>query len=202
MLSLARTCWMLSLAFLGTSAIWADDEKPRDDKRPGKEKNARGVLTALGTVRGEITKVSDGGHKIEVTYKELVPARVTRSELGLPRIGGRARFSNQNYTLKEKDQEIEMRLLESTKVRLMPQGADDYMKKQKKESEKEAADAQENKKEANPNKKTEKKSNLPGKEGEPSQLSKGQFVIVNVAREDFPNFSRYVATMVIVVGEK
>lgn len=186
-----------------TTALFADDEK-------SKTKQPTGTITVLATLRGEIAKVSDGGWKIKVKYEDVV-GETSRATVSSTQ--GAANYPRYHLpplhltNLKEKKEEVELRLLESTKVRFVPitgekpkgKGAKDAGSKEDKSNDKGDAKAGANTKSAE--KKT-KEPALPGKPGEPSQLTKGQIVNVTVAREDFPNFSRYVATVVIVVGEK
>jgi hypothetical protein len=187
-----------------TAALLADDEK-------SKTKQPTGTITVLATLRGEIAKVSDGGWKIKVKYEDVV-GETSRATVSSTQ--GAANYPRYHLpplhltNLKEKKEEVELRLLESTKVRFVPitgekpkgKGSQDTASKDDKKDDKTDPKAG-----ASTTKKTEKKTKepaLPGKAGEPSQLAKGQIVNVTVAREDFPNFSRYVATVVLVVGEK
>jgi hypothetical protein len=191
---------LVAMPTLAWGCFHADDEK-------SKTKQPAGTITVLATLRGEIAKVSDGGWKIKVKYEDTV-GEVSRATVSSTQ--GAANYPRYHLpplhltNLKEKKEEVELRLLESTKVRFVPitgekskgKGAKDTGSKDDKGGDAKAG--------AN-TKSTEKKTKepaLPGKPGEPSQLAKGQIVNVTVAREDFPNFSRYVATVVIVVGEK
>jgi hypothetical protein len=192
---------MLAVLLCFFSSIRGEDDK--------KESKGTGKLTLLGTLQGEISAVKDGGWKIEVKYKDLVPynTRATVSSTQGAAAYPRYRLPPQHVTnVKEKTQELELRLLESSKVRFIPFGKEGNKGKkggeaahQEEKAENKQEGKQEGKQEANP---TKKSKDLPGKPGEPSQLAKGQLVNVTVAREEFPNFSRYVATVVLVVGEK
>jgi len=185
--------------------LLADDEKAKTIKPTG-------TITVLATLRGEIAKVSDGGWKIKVKYEDVV-GETSRATVSSTQ--GAANYPRYHLpplhltNLKEKKEEVELRLLESTKVRFVPftgekpkgKSPPDAAAKDNKSSDKPDAKPGSNTTTKNGDKKS-KEPALPGKPGEPSQLAKGQIVNVTVAREDFPNFSRYVATVVLVVGEK
>lgn len=185
----------------------------------GKESKTPRALTLLGTIKGEVSKVSEGGRKIEVKYKELVTS--TRSSGSTTVRGGASSKyrppASKELVLKEKNQELELRLLDNSIVRLLDgakASSDSKSNSKKKTStksstKKETRDDDE-KKDADttdskpPTKNSKKPSEpaLPGKAGQTTDIAKGQIVIVSVAREDLPGFSRLIATSVYILGEK
>jgi hypothetical protein len=197
------------------------------ETKNSKESKPKGTLTLLGTIKGEVDKVSDGGHKIEVKFKEMVtaPSRSTTTS----RTSSYAKFRlpiPKEFTLKEKNQEIEVRLLDNAVIRILEasetaipakgsdkkgdkaidkkddkSGADDDDDKSKSHQTDNVSDKSKDKIAANSSKKTAE-SSLPGKPGKPGSLVKGQVIIVTVLREDLPGFSRFVASTIYILGEK
>lgn len=179
----------------------------RSDDQGSSREEKTGPLTVLGTVQGDLTKVSEGGYKIEVKYKDLVTT--TRGSGSSSGASGSARFRLPRTTVKEKNQEVELRVLPGTTIRLLNTDKNGEKGDQAKKAEKDARDAvqgQEDDREAakQASKKPAKRKGrpLPGSAGKPEDLKKGQVVIVTVAREDRPGFSRLIATSLYVLGEK
>lgn len=181
-----------------------------DDRGSGKETKT-GPLTFLGTVQGDLVKTSEGGYKIEVKYKDVVTAtHGSSSQFAF----NAARFRLPKTTTKEKNQELDLRVLPGiTTIRLMntddkKADKDEQAKKAEKDAKdaamKDQDDADEAAKKGKENTKPAKKKErtLPGVAGKAGDLKKGQVVIVTVAREDLPGFSRLVATSIYVLGEK
>jgi hypothetical protein len=201
----------ISLSFNATG--WSQETKNNKDSKP------KGTLTLLGTIKGEIDKVSDGGRKLEVKYKEMVTS-TTRSSSSTTTKGstsGKFRLPvPKEFVQKEKNQEIEVRLLENAVIRILetsetppPSKGTDKKKKSDKGSDKnedkgDAGDEKDKTKDKTPTKPAKKSSEppLPGKPGDLSSLSKGQFIIITVFREDLPGFSRLVANTIYILGEK
>lgn len=178
------------------------------------------VYTLLGTIKGEVTKVSDGGKKIEVKYKELVTSARSTANPYFTRGSTSAKFrppQQKELYFKEKNQELDLRLVEKTVVRVLDtsdlpaesdkkkkggvakkddddDASDDDMKKEKQEKGKSKAEGKTNKKSSD--------QSLPGKAGDPGSLVKGQYVIVTVYREDLPGFNRLIAGSIYILGEK
>lgn len=187
----------------------------------GKAKPA-GAYTLLGTIKGEVTKVSDGGKRIEVKYTDLVPTtRSSGSSVMTRGSSGSGKFRPpvpKEFGLKEKNFELDLRLVESSVIRVLDtkelpsdSAGSDKKKKAGKQDDKDDADEEamktENKtkgKTRPANKGTKKTSEppLPGKPGDPGSLLKGQVVIVTVHREDLTGFSRLVASTIYILGEK
>jgi hypothetical protein len=196
---------LLALSLVFTGAV-----TPQDGKQTPRQ------ITFLGTIKGEISKVSDGGRKIEVKYKELVTT--TKSMTGTMTRGtsGKYRPPNQKeLVFKEKNKELELRLLEDSVVRLLdsadlPSESKSSSKKRSKGDDESDSDKKGDDDNGKSSKKSGTKSSgkkpaepqLPGKPGTPESLAKGQIIIVGVAREDMPNFSRLIATTIYVLGEK
>lgn len=173
-------------------------------------------ITYLGTIKGEISKVSDGGRKIEVKYKELVTT--TKSMTGTMTRGTSGKYrppTPKELVLKEKNQELELRLLDESVVRLLdsatpPSESKSGSKKRSKGDDESDSDKKDDDDNSKANKKSGTKSSgkkpaepkHPGKAGTPESLAKGQIIIVGVAREDMPNYSRLIATTIYVLGEK
>lgn len=197
-----RLTFGISLAlYLGLLAPARSDDQgsSRDEKT--------GPLTVLGTVQGDLTKVSEGGSKIEVKYKDLVTT--TRGSGSSSGASGSARFRLPRTTVKEKNQEVELRVLPGTTIRLLNTDRKGEKDDQAKKAEKDARDAvqgqeddREAAKQASKRPVKRKGRTLPGSAGKPEDLKKGQVVIVTVAREDRPGFSRLIATSLYVLGEK
>lgn len=199
------------LSLLGSTTSLADDDKSKSTK-------STGTMTFLGTVKGEIVKVSDGGNKITVKYKEMVATLQTSSSGAMTRVGGSSsRFrppSTREWGLKEKNQDLEVRLLDKPIIRLLSSrelpGEDKGKPRKKegdsanKESDKETDDDANMKAKSKSSKTTGKpaENNLPGKPGDPGSLAKGQVVVLNVIREDLPGFSRLVTGTIYILGEK
>lgn len=179
-------------------------------------------ITYLGTIKGEVSKVSDGGRKVEVKYKELVTTSV-RSNSSSARGGVSGKYRPavpKELALKEKSQELELRLLDTSIVRLLASAdqLEDKTTSKKKASpgsgkknmegdsgdkkEEETDESKLSKKPATKSTKKPTEPSLPGKPGDPGSIVKGQIVIVEVAREDLPGFSRLIASTVYILGEK
>lgn len=211
------SAFVLQAALISTTVGWSQEAKNSKDTKP------KGTLTLLGTIKGEIDKVSDGGRRLEVKYKEMV-ASTTRSGISSTTTRGSAsgKFRPpvpKEFTQKEKNKEIEVRLLENPVIRILEtseapapsKGTDKAKKKNDKEMEKDKKeekddedDEKDKAKEKTPAKPS-KKSNeppLPGKAGDLTSLIKGQFIIITVYREDLPGFSRLVANTIYILGEK
>ncbi len=191
----------LSLAVcLGLVASALSDDKDKGSNRETKT----GPLTVLGTVQGDLVKVSDAGYKIEVKYKDVVTS--TRSSGSSNWASSSARFRLPRTSTKEKDQELELHILPGvTAVRLLnTDGKDDAAKKAEKDAKDAIKDQEQEEAVKKESKKPAKKKDrtLPGVAAKPGDLKKGQVVIVTVAREELPGFSRLVATAVYVLGEK
>ena len=198
------------------------------EAKNSKESKPKGTLTLLGTIKGEVDKVSDGGHKIEVKYKEMVatPNRSSTSTRGSSSAKFRPPLPKE-FTLKEKNQEIEVRLLDNAVIRILDgteaappakgidkkksdkatdkkddksDAGDDEHKSKSNQSDT-AADKSKDKTAAKSSKKTSEPP-LPGKPGDPGSLVKGQVIIITVLREDLPGFSRFVASTIYILGEK
>jgi hypothetical protein len=191
----------VTIAILLTSAsmTWADDVPAR-----------KGVFTFLGTIKGEIDKVSEGGRRIEVKYKELVATTRTATNV-LPRSsGGKMRMpAPKELVLKEKNQELDLRLLDESVIRLIdvasqaPPRKSSSTKSKKDDSSKEEEKQDDSaRKPAGKSKSKKAEPQYPGKPGNFSSLAKGQIVLVDVYREDFPGYSRLVAHTIYILGEK
>lgn len=192
----------LSLVFTGTVI-------PQDGKQTSRQ------ITYLATIKGEISKVSDGGRKIEVKYKEVVTTTKTMTSTMTRGTSGKYRPPNQKeLVFKEKNQELELRLLDESVVRLLDSATLPSESKTSSKKRSKGDESDSDKKGDEDNSKSSKKSGTkssgkkpaepqhPGKPGTPESLSKGQIIIVGVAREDMPNFSRLIATTIYVLGEK
>lgn len=188
----------------------------------GKTKPA-GAYTLLGTIKGEVTKVSDGGKRIEVKYTDLVPTtRSSGSSVMTRGSSGSGKFRPpvpKEFGLKEKNFELDLRLVESSVIRVLDtkelpadSAGSDKKKKTGKQDDKDDADDEAMKTESKtkgkttrPASKSTKKTSeppLPGKPGDPGSLLKGQVVIVTVHREDLTGFSRLIASTIYILGEK
>ena len=201
---------IVAVAFLLTIPV-----PPAADDKPARKP----VYTFLGTIKGEIDKVSDGGRKIEVKYKELVATTKTATNT-LPRSsGGKMRLPPpKELVMKEKSQELELRVIDETVIRLIDGAGQSEQKssprkagsaKNKKDAGKDEDTREEEKQDDPPAKKSPGKSTArktepqyPGKAGDVSSLMKGQIVVVNVYREDLPGYSRLVAHTIYILGEK
>lgn len=179
-----------------------------DAKKPAAKEPKPGPLTLLGTVKGDVSKVTEGGYKIDLKFREVV-ASLTESNPGQG-ASGYARFRLPGVSTKDKSQKLELRLLPQSTVRLLKPSEEkkgEGEKDVKEASEKELKDDADMKKKEG-SKETKKpapkakEKPLPGKPGTPRDLVKGQVVIVTVAREDLPGYSRLIATSVYVLGEK
>lgn len=193
---------LMALAILIVLPVSSDDKPAR-----------KGVFTFLGTIKGEIDKVSEGGRRIEVKYRELVATTRTATNT-LPRSsGGKMRVpAPKELVLKEKNQELDLRLLDETVIRLIDAAQSEQKAPPKKSSSKNKKDddAKDDEKQDDPpakkspgktgNKKTEPQ--YPGKPGDYSSLVKGQVVLVTVYREDLSGYSRLVAHTIYILGEK
>ena len=215
---------LLAASVLWHPAGWAQENKNSKDSKP------KGTLTLLGTIKGEVDKVSDAGHKIEVKYKETVASTSRSSSSSTTRGSSSAKFRPpipKEFTLKEKSQEVELRLLDNAVIRILdvnetapPAKGTDKKKSDKTADKKEdqsdtgddndktksnkadsTAEKVKNKSGSNSSKKTTE-SPLPGKPGKPGSLMKGQVIIVTILREDLPGFSRLVASTIYILGEK
>lgn len=199
--------------------IWAECPMFVVDDNPSNQQR-KAAYTFLGTIKGEVDKVSEGGRKIEVKYKELVAT--TRSVgSSLPRTSS-AKLrppTPKELVLKEKNQELELRVLNETIIRLVDAAAQEESKSpprksssskaSKKEMDKDDDSRQDQKQDDPPAKKNSSKTprkpaeqQLPGKPGDVTSLAKGQIVIVSVSREDLPGYSRLVASTIYILGEK
>jgi len=197
--------WSRKVVFLCvffTSSITAQDGK-----------NTPRQVIFLGTIKGEITKVSEGGRKIEVKYKELVASAKSSTGTSIRGTSGKFRPPAQKeLVFKEKNQELELRLQDESVVRLLDGTNPPAEKKSSTGKSSKSEDASDSEKQQDDKsdkksstKKTTKKSQEtqhPGKPATPASLAKGQIIIVSVAREDMPGFSRLIATTVYVLGEK
>ncbi len=193
----------LSLLIIGSEPAQEGKTSPRQ-------------ITYLGTIKGEISKVSEGGRKIEVKYKELVTT--SKSMTGTTTRGTSGKYrppTPKELVFKEKSQELELRLLEDSVVRLLdsstpPSEPKSASKKRSKTDDGSESDKQNDEDNSKASKKSGTKSSAkksaepkpPGKAGSPESLAKGQIIIVGVAREDMPNYSRLIATTIYVLGEK
>lgn len=191
---------------------WSQEGKNSKDSKP------KGTLTLLGTIKGEIDKVSDGGRKLEVKYKEMVPSAIRSSPPTTSKGSTSGKYRPpvpKEFVLKEKNQEIEVRLLDNAVIRILetsetpPPAKETDKKKSDKDADKndeknEAGKEKEKTKEKTPTKSSRKASEppLPGKPGDLSSLFKGQYIIITVYREDLPGFSRLVANTIYILGEK
>ncbi|HMO35669.1 MAG TPA: hypothetical protein PKA06_06475 [Gemmatales bacterium] len=196
---------LLFLNFAVPSVHWRDGEQT-----PSR-------IIYLGVIKGEISKVSDGGKKFSVKYKELITT--SRTITGIPR-----RSSSKLRTpppkelvLKEKNETLELRLHEEAVIRILDSNAldskSDSKRKTKSTSDDEDADTHDDEDSATQQKNQNKSVNksgskktsslqLPGKAGTAESLAKGQIALVSVAREDLPGYSRLIATAVYILGEK
>ncbi|HQR05809.1 MAG TPA: hypothetical protein PLN21_03250 [Gemmatales bacterium] len=203
---------VLILALFWYATGWSQDGKNSKDSKP------KGTLTLLGTIKGEIDKVSDGGRKLEVKYKEMVTTTTRSSSSTTTRGSTSGKYRPpvpKEFTQKEKNQEIEVRLLDNTVIRILetsetppPSKGTDKKKSDKgtdkNENKGDADDEHEKTKNKTPTKSAKKSSepSLPGKPGDLSSLLKGQIIIITVYREDLPGFSRLVANTIYILGEK
>jgi hypothetical protein len=186
---------MLSVCLLIVLAPAPDDPKQPTSK-----------ITYLGTIKGEIDKVSDAGRKIEVKYKELVS---TSRTITMPRgTGGKFRGTPpKELVMKEKNQELQLRLHDETIIRILDEASEPKSNSKKKskgeegKKDEEADDDKSSKKNSSKSKKTTEPQH-PGKPGTPESLVKGQIVLVSIAREDLPGYSRLIATTIYIMGEK
>lgn len=203
---LACFCGLLVLSF--GAVVGADDEKPKAPKPTG-------TLTSLGTIKGELVKVSDGGNKITVKYKETVPVSQTVHSGMLGRVAGTyGKFhppAVKEWSTKEKSQDLEMRVLEKAVIRILSSKdlpSDDKGKGNRKKEDASDDDddgaTMKGKEKAAVGKGAKKSSEqkLPGKAGDIGSLVKGQVVIVNVMREDFSTYNRLVTNSIYILGEK
>ena len=215
------------LPILVAASLFCPPVAMAQEAKNSKDSKPKGTLTLLGTIKGEVDKVSDGGHKIEVKYKEMVTAP-SRSSTTRGSSSGKFRPPvPKEFTLKEKNQEIEVRVLDNAVVRILDgsettppakgtdkkksdkatdkkddksDAGDDEDKTKSKQSDT-AADKSKDKTTAKSSKKTTEPP-LPGKPSDPGSLVKGQVIIVTVLREDLPGFSRLVASTIYILGEK
>lgn len=207
----------LVVSSLCNYSAWSQESKNSKESKP------KGTLTLLGTIKGEIDKVSDGGRRLEVKYKEMVTATTRSSTSTTTRGSVSGKFRPpvpKEFTQKEKNKEIEVRLLEDPVIRILEtsqapapsKGSDktkkksnkEEMEKDKKADQEEDSDDKTKVPEKAPGKPSKKTSEppLPGKPGDLSSLMKGQFIIITVYREDLPGFSRLVANTIYILGEK
>jgi hypothetical protein len=165
-----------------------------------------GVLTVLGTVQGEITQLSDGGSKIEVKYKDVV--EVADRSRRIQGASSSSKFRLPRTTLKERNQELDLRVFPATPIRLLNMPGESKADRAKKEKEardaamKDDDDTDDKKSKDKKVEKSKKERTLPGKAAEMKDLRKGQVIVVSVAREDLPGFNRLVATSIYILGEK
>lgn len=207
---------VLQATLICSTIVWSQETKNSKDTKP------KGTLTLLGTIKGEIDKVSDGGRRLEVKYKEMV-ASTTRTNTSTTTKGSASgKFRPpvpKEFTQKEKNKEIEVRLLENPVIRILETSeapapskgtdrakkkSDKEMEKDKKEDKDDEDDDKDKAREKTPAKPSRKFSEppLPGKPGDLTSLIKGQFIIITVYREDLPGFSRLVANTIYILGEK
>lgn len=214
------------LPILIAASLFCPAVAEAQEAKNSKDSKPKGTLTLLGTIKGEVDKVSDGGHKIEVKYKEMVTAP---SHSSTTRGSSYAKFRPpvpKEFTIKEKNQEIEVRLLDNAVIRILEapesappakgsdkksdkatdkkedkSGTGDDDDKSKSSQSDTASDKPKDKTAAKSSKKTTEPT-LPGKPGKPGSLVKGQVIIVTVLREDLPGFSRLVASAIYILGEK
>lgn len=180
-----------------------------------KESKSTGVFTQLGTIKGEIDKVIEGGRRLEVKYKELVTTASSSSSSSKTKGGVAGKFrppAPKEFTQKEKNQEIEVRVLDDAVIRILntsdaaaPSKSSDSKKRILKTSGKtNSEDEQGNGKDKSPTKPSKQSVEppLPGKAGDPGSLKKGQIILITVYREDLPGFSRLVTNTIYILGEK
>ncbi|MBL8824572.1 MAG: hypothetical protein JNJ77_18445 [Planctomycetia bacterium] len=192
---------LLLLSLLHVDSFAQDKKSPR-------------ALTFIGAFKGEISKVSDKGSKIEVEYKELVTSTTRSANNNTVRGGASGKYRPpvpKEFVFKEKTRELELRVHEDTVIRLLDnaQAPTDNQsttrRKNSQDSESKQNQTDDDASKSKTGSKTNRKrteSALPGKPGDRTNLSKGQVVIVQVAREDLQGFSRLVATSIIILGEK
>ena len=194
---------------------WSQESKGKDNK-------PKGTFTALGTIKGDLVKVQDGGNKITVRYKEMVTTSHTVGPGSLSRVGGTtAKFHLspvKELGLKEKNQDLELRLMDNAVIRGLSTkelpGEEKSKGKKKEEStpgkpgetnttrDNDSWKSKNNGKAASNSTTKTAENPLPGKTGEPGSLAKGQIIIVTVLREDLPGYSRLVASTIYILGEK
>jgi len=183
-----------------------------------RESNPKGVFTLLGTIKGEVDKVSEGGRKLEVKYKELVTSTTSSSSSSKTKGGVAGKFRPsipKEFIQKEKNQEIEVRVLDNAVIRILnnseatpPSKSSDKKKSGKttgkKDDNTESDDDQNKTKDKTPAKPGRKSTepSLPGKAGDPGSLKKGQIILITIYREDLPGFSRLVTNTIYILGEK
>jgi hypothetical protein len=187
--------WTLTvLCFLITPGL--AQEKSRKGDSSGGEDARPGPMVVLGTVHAEIIRVGDGGSKIAVRFKEIVQSNSRKNITGLRT--GRVRLP----TLREKTQDVDLRVYPNTTIRLVNVGSDGKGAEAAKESAMENEDADNKSKTDKKSSNSTREKKLPGAKGERKDLVKGQVVIVTIAEEQAAGFSRYVATSIYVLGEK
>jgi hypothetical protein len=204
---------VLNISLSWYTTAWSQESKNSKDIKP------KGTLTLLGTIKGEIDKVSDGGRKLEVKYKEMVSSSTRSSSSTTTKGSTSAKYRPpvpKEFAQKEKNQEIEVRLLDNAVIRILetseapaPSKGTDKKKKSDKEADKnedknDTDDEKDKAKSKTPTKPSKKSGEpaLPGKPGDLSSLLKGQIIIITVYREDLPGFSRLVASTIYILGEK